>query len=444
MNSPKLLAGLAITGLVLAACGTGGGSPSPSVSKGTIKIGVDFPESGAETSNGIPSLNGVQFAVQQVKSVDGFTLEVFNLDDAVNGVHDAQKGAQNVQQFVDDPKVLGMIGPFNSGVARAQLPITNRAHLVQISPANTNQCLTKDIYTPQALTGKPDVDCKAAGYPFPRDLRPTGTNNYFRVATTDDFQGPAVADFAKTLNITKVGVASDAEAYGKGIADTFSARFTNKGGTVVKRQDFPNASHVSDFRAFLRAAQVAGAQAIYFGGTDSNNACVVRNQMKGIFPAAAPFFGGDGIVTGDCLKDAADQAPGMRGSVATVDANGRPEAKATIDAFKAAKPQSSDFGAYTMPSYDCTKILIAAIDRAIKANGGNMPSRQQVLDQMYKTDYTGVLGHTTFDANGDTTARIISIYQGKNTSDAAGQAPLTTYQTWGWFFVSAIDYSGGL
>ena len=103
MRLSKLLAGLAVASVALAACGT---SNAGTANKGTIKIGVDFPESGAETSNGIPSLNGVKFAVKQLASVDGFTLEVFNLDDAVNGVHDPQKGAQNVQQFVDDSKLL--------------------------------------------------------------------------------------------------------------------------------------------------------------------------------------------------------------------------------------------------------------------------------------------------------------------------------------------------
>ena len=429
MRLPKLLAGLAVVSLALAACGT---STTGTANKGAIKIGVDFPESGAETSNGIPSLNGVKFAVQQLKSVDGFTLEVFNLDDAVNGVHDPQKGAQNVQQFVDDPKVLGMIGPFNSSVARAEIKITNQAHLVQISPANTNQCLTKDVYIPTALTGKPDVDCKAAGYPFPRDLRPTGTNNYFRVATTDDFQGPANSDyFYNELKLKKVAVASDAEAYGKGIADTFSARYIHDGGAVVLRQDFVNASHISDFKSFLRAAVAKGAEAVYFGGTDSNNACVVRNQMKGIFPDSAPFGGGDGIVTDQCLKDAAAQSVGMYGTVATVAAEQVPGAQATIDAFKKAYTNSSDYGAYTMPSYDATKILVAAIHKAIQANNGNMPTRQAVLDQMYKTDYNGVLGHTSFDSNGDTTNKVITVYAVKTASA-------------GWEVTKTVDLSHGL
>jgi len=103
MRLSKLLAGLAVASLALAACGTSGGGTA---NKGTIKIGVDLPESGAEASDGIPTLNGVKYAVQTAGTVEGFTIEVSNLDDAVNGVHDPQKGAQNLQQFVNDPKVL--------------------------------------------------------------------------------------------------------------------------------------------------------------------------------------------------------------------------------------------------------------------------------------------------------------------------------------------------
>jgi branched-chain amino acid transport system substrate-binding protein len=117
--------------------------------------------------------------------------------------------------------------------------------------------------------------------------------------------------------------------------------------------------------------------------------------------------------------------------VATVDASQRPDAKATIDAFKAAFPNASDYGAYTMPAYDCAQVLFAAIHKAIQANGGNMPSRQQVLDQMSKTDYTGALGHTSFDDKGDTTNKVVTVYEAKG-------SPVD------WASVKAFDYTNGL
>jgi len=413
MKLSKLLAVVAVASVALAACGTSTGGTA---NKGTIKLGVDLPESGAEASDGIPTLNGVKYAVQTAGTVEGFTIVVSNLDDAVNGVHDPKKGAQNLQQFVGDSAVLGVVGPFNSSVARAEIPISNRAHLAQISPANTNQCLTKNIYIPTTLGAPKDITCKDAGILAPADLRPTGINNYFRVATTDDLQGPAMADFAiDVLKVTKLGVASDNEVYGKGIADTFSAEFKNKGGTVVKRQDFDTKS-TNDFRGFLQASKSAGAQGIYFGGTDSNKGCVVRSQASGIFDVSTPYMGGDGLQTAQCLKDAGTMASGIYAAVAAPNAEQIPESASIISGFKKAFPNKDDFGAYTMPAYDCGKILIAAIQRAIKANGGNMPTREAVRAEVAKTSgFVGALGSTSFDANGDTSQKIISIYQATGT-----------------------------
>ena len=412
MKLPKLLAALAVASVALAACGGGGGGNQ--ANKGTIKIGVDLPESGSEASDGIPTLNGAKFAVQQAGTVQGFKLEVSNLDDAVNGVHDPQKGAQNIQSFVSDSSVLGVVGPFNSSVARAEIPISNRAHLTQISPANTNQCLTKEVYIPTSLGAPKDVTCKDAGLPAPSELRPAGVNNYFRVATTDDLQGPAIADYAvEELKLTKVAVASDNEVFGKGVADTFAAELKKKGGTVVDRFDY-DAKTTTDFKTFITRAKSKGAQAIYFGGTTSNKGCVMRAQMKGIFPPETPFLGPDGIQEAQCIKDAGDMAAHIFASVAAPNAEQIPESKSIIDAFKKAFPNKSDFGAYSMPAYDCAKILIAAIDRAIKANNGNMPSREQVRAEVAKTsDYSGALGKTSFDKNGDTSQKIISIYEAK-------------------------------
>jgi branched-chain amino acid transport system substrate-binding protein len=419
MGRYRVGAAVAAVGLLALACGgSSGGNGGGGGNKGTIKIGIELPESGSEASDGIPTKNGVDFAVKQKGSINGFTLETLNKDDSVSGVHNPQKGAQNVQEFISDPKVLGFVGPFNSSVAKAEIPIANGAHLAMISPANTNECLTKELASCSGLA---------------KQLRPNGPNNYFRVAATDDLQGPAMADYAyDTLKITKVAVASDNEVYGKGIADTFSKEYQKKGGSIVKRQDFDIPS-TNDFKPFLSSAAQAGAKGIYFGGTDSNKGCVVRAQMKGIFPAEVPEMGGDGLQTQQCLKDAADNATGLFSTVAAADADQISDAKSTIDAFKKAYPNGkNDYGAYTMPAYDAANILIEAIGRAINDNGGNMPSREQVRAEVAKTkNYKGVLGTTSFDSNGDTSAKIISFYEAK----VQGSSPLD------WVFVKQQNFA---
>jgi branched-chain amino acid transport system substrate-binding protein len=391
--------------IVALACGGGGGGTTGGATKGEIKVGSDLPTSGAEASSGLPGQQGAQFSVQYYMQqhsdgLKGYKLTFVPFDDAVNGVHDPQKGAQNVQQMVSDPKILGMVGPFNSNVARAEIPIANQNDFTMISPANTNECLTQTF----------DY-CN----PKPSALRPKGGNNYFRVAAADTFQGPAMADFAvDTLKVTKAAVWSDNETFGKGVADQFAKEFQKKGGTVVVRQDFDWKS-TTDFRGFLTKARDGGATAIYAGATSPTKGCIPRAQSKGIIDSAF-YLGPDGISDTQCIKDAGDMANDkMYSTVAAADAQQNPDAKSTVDAYKKAFPKKEDIAAYTFPAYDCGAILIDAIGRAIDKNGGKVPTRKQVVDAVAETkDFKGLTGVYTFDKNGDPTKPTMAFFQYKS------------------------------
>src|SRR6058998_2937346 len=251
LSATAILAGIAI---VAAACGQAAPSSGGGADKGEIIIASDFPTSGADRASGRGPEAGVAYAVQLTPTIKGLKITHKPYDDSVNGVHDPQKGAQNFNDMVGNSKILGVVGPFNSNVARAAIPVANRAGLVMISPANTNECLTQTFSY-----------CD----PQPAALRPTGKNNYFRIAAPDTVQGPAMADFAiDTLKAKKIAIWSDNETFGKGVADNFGKRVTAKSGTVVVRQDF-DVKSTNDFRPFLQRAKDAGAQAIYAGATSA-------------------------------------------------------------------------------------------------------------------------------------------------------------------------------
>jgi len=390
---------LLVGAFLAAACTSGGGGGGGD--KGEITIATNFPTSGADRASGRGPEAGANYAVQLNPTVKGFKLSVKNYDDAVNGVHDPQKGAQNMTDMVNNPKILGLVGPFNSGVARAMIPIGSKANLVMISPANTNECLTQTF---------------AYCDPQPAALRdPSQPNNYFRIAAPDTVQGPAMADFAyDTLKITKIAIWSDNETFGKGVADNFSKRFVSKGGTVVVRSDFDTKT-TSDFKPFLQRAKDGGAQGIYAGATSATKGCIPRAQSKGIIDV--PYMGPDGIGDSQCIKDAGDQATDkMYFTNAAADAAQDPANKDLIAAFTKAFPQKDDTGAYTFPGYDCAKILIDAIGRAIDTAGGNMPTRRQVLDAVQKTDKLKLsTGTYSFDKLGDPTSATMAFYQYKGT-----------------------------
>jgi branched-chain amino acid transport system substrate-binding protein len=417
------------------ACSGGAPAPNPAT---TIKIGVDLPLTGDEGQAAVPTLNGVLFYVHSHPKLDGFTVVVVARDDAAGGAPSPGRGVENLHAFIADSHILAMVGPLDSSVARLEIPVANQGRLAMVSPAGGNRCLTKEPFLPARLNpARNAISCQAAGVPPPIALRPLGSNNYFRLSTTDDLQGPAAADFGfGTLHLLRVAVISDHEAYGQALAESFTARFNRLGGSVVSHVDFDPSAHV-DLTSFMRKAKQDGAQGIYFGGSAANKGCVVRAQMAAVFGAgaAAPLLGGDGIAEDPaCIRDAGTNATGIYATVPAVDADRVDSAQPVITAFKAAYRKASDYGAYTIAAYDAAAVVYDAMDRAIKANAGKLPARDQVLTELAGTTaFQGASGKFGFDAAGDTTLRVISILE------PAGSDPA---QAWTW--VHTIDYSAAL
>jgi branched-chain amino acid transport system substrate-binding protein len=431
----KTWRGHALASMVSLVCAAAclGGTPTQ-----VIRIGVDLPLSGAEGRAGTPTLNGVQFFVHQHPIVDGFSLEAVPRDDAVGGLSDPAQGERNVKSLAADPLVLGVIGPFDSNVARLDIPIANVAHLALISPSVSSRCLTKEPFLPASLSpSRSEITCRAAGLPAPSELRPTGINNFFRLATTDELQGPAAADYAyKTLNLRRVAALSDHEAYGQALASGFRTRFTRLGGSVVEYRDYDPAAPL-DLKVFMRKAASDGAQAIYFGGVTANHGCVLRAQMASEFGfgETAPFLGGDGIAQDpECVRNAGPNAIGMFATVPAGAPDAIPSSQPVIAAFKAQYGSPADYGPYTIAAYDSAGVLYSAIDRAIRAAGGKLPGRDHVINELSATTaYEGADGIFGFDGTGDTTLRIVSLFE-STTTDPNAQ----------WTWVKAVDYSASL
>jgi branched-chain amino acid transport system substrate-binding protein len=410
-----------------AACGSSGGGGS-TANKGTITVAAEGPLSGTEASQGQPIANGVQLAAQQAGSVKGYNIQVKTFDDAVQGTHDPQKGAQNMQAIAGDSTILGVVGPLNSNVGKAMIPVAAQNSLTLISPANTNECLTRD-----------DLGCAGAA----SQLRSGKTNSYFRVTTIDTNQGPAMAEYAyNQLHLKKVAVGSDNETYGKGIANSFLSEWQKLGGQVAAHQDF-DWKTTDSFAPFLQAAKNAGAQGIYWGGVTATKTCIPRQQMQSVgFTADTPYMGGDGIATDpNCVKAMGAMSPNAYASVASPDAAHLPAAKSMIDAYNK-KYGEQNLTGYAVTGYAATQAIINGISKAIDANGGNKPTRQQVRDQVAKTSgLSTVVGSLGFDKYGDNTTKIVSIY--KYTSTDPAQAAKTPWQGQYDFASNPPKYSAG-
>src|SRR5262249_25980263 len=227
-----------------------------------------------------------------------------------------------------------------------QIPISNQAGLLQCSPANTNEGLTKPEF------GALDI----------RKTNPTKIN-YVRVVTTDDNQGPAAARYIlQNLNIKSVYIVDSTDTFGKGIADNFQKYFTDNGGTVVARDGAPKGTTAST--ALLTAAKAKTPGAIYFGGVTADGGARLLKQAVQV-GLVVPFVGPDGIYDGSAqTKDSflnltGDDAKNAYATAAAVgDFPGRQE---FADKFK--KEYGSDPTGYSATGYARPHAVLAPLNR---------------------------------------------------------------------------------
>lgn len=409
MKLTKATALAAVSILAFAACSTPAASTAPSAgaSKGELKIGVTLPLSGGAAADGQPTLKGAQLAIDEANAaggIGGYTLKLVPLDHAVNGKYNEQQGAQDMQTFVADSKVVGVVGPYNSAVAKVQIPISNAAGLLQCSPANTNESLTKPEFG--AL-----------------DYRKSNPDriNYIRVAATDDIQGPAMAIYDyNTLGLKSMLIVDDVTTFGKGVADNFQRKYEELGGKVVLRQGAP--ADTTDFNGIISSQAVVATppDGVYYGGVVTSGGGLFLKQLRQA-GLTIPFTGPDGIVNGSGSDEGSliniagvEAATNSYGTVAAI---GDFPGKAAFDAafaehFKA----DADFktpGAYSGPANACAVVILKSLEAALAAGAADDAAIREGV-RKYASDpankFETVLGTESFDANGDTTQPYISFY----------------------------------
>ena len=250
--------GIALLSLMVGAAAPRFTQAHVATANATVTIGVSVPLlQYPDLPVGIA--NGVKVAVAEANAantVPGVTFAAKVLDDTINNKHDPAKDASNARTFIADPSIIGEVGPLNSSAAQGSEPVYNSAQMVQISPANTNPDLTdpkfRAKYEPTTAAGK-------------------GPITYFRTVSTDSYQGPAAALYAKqgARRAKRVYVTDNQGAYGVGLAKAFEAKAKAIGLTVVGYGETDNTQPKmgTDALAANIASQSGGKlDLVYFGG----------------------------------------------------------------------------------------------------------------------------------------------------------------------------------
>jgi branched-chain amino acid transport system substrate-binding protein len=406
-------------GLVLPGC-TGLINSQPRVI-GTIKIGADLPLSGDDAPDGIPVKNAIGLAIEQAGQVCGaashtdacVTLQPVFVDDVNKGIHDPARGAANVQALLSDARLVGMVGPLYDSVAKSEIPVANAARLALVSPANTDECLTQE---PR------DGRCRGLA----ARLRPHGPNNYFRVVTTRVAEGAAGADLArKTLGARRGFVISDQTPSGTALAAEFAGRFRRDGGAIVNPQDLGafDPAHPPSFRDQVTQARTLHADVVYFAGSDLVAAAALRREMSAQMPQL-PLVASDRLGNDQFAKSAGAAVSGSYYTLVGVDPTHVNGATAFLRDYH--KAYAGEPTGLSLQAFDATNLLIRAVGQAIDDAGGNVPSRQQVLSAIARTqDLAGLMGRLGFDAHGDSTLKVLTAYQWMAPTEPAGHFTAT-------------------
>lgn len=267
-----VLAVVAAASLAITGCSSSSSTSASSASP-TLIISSDLPLQGSSKDSNDSTNKAIELYLKQVGYKAGkYTVSFKPYDDATaaKGSWDDATCAKNAQAHVANRNEVAIMGTYNSGCAKIEVPILNQdptGPMLMVSNANTNPGLTKPWGA-----GEPAV------------YYPTGVRNYARVCTTDDYQGAAAAQFAsQVLGAKKVYVLNDNETYGQGVAQAFTTEAKKLGITVLSSGPYGEAwdAKQPNYAALFGKIKGLGPDMVYVGGIfDNNGGQLVKDKFQ--------------------------------------------------------------------------------------------------------------------------------------------------------------------
>ena len=410
---------VAVAGLSLglAACGSDDDSDSSSGGGGEetldLVIGDSVPLSGDLADFGPPGEKAAQIALEEVinpaieESGADHTVELVTEDNG--GGADQQAAVQAARKMVDSDGASCIAGAWASAdtIPTAE-SVTIPEEVVLISPASTSD----------EITGLDD----------------DGLVN--RTAPPDSFQGPTLSKYLveKALGSPDgtINVGARNDAYGTGLAETFSAAWEDAGGTigeeVIYDVKLPNYdSEATD----LVSGNPDGLVIVDFPETYNKvGPALVR---AGFDPTTT--FVTDGLISGDLAEGAGEDAvEGLRGTAPGVPDDDE-SAKAFDDLWNDSDIEPDvERQTFDAQNFDAVILCYLAAVAAGSTEGADMaefvqdisapegdqytwdqlPDAIEALQNGDDIDYQGASGPIDMDENGDATSGVYDIYEFKN------------------------------
>jgi branched-chain amino acid transport system substrate-binding protein len=278
--------------------------------------------------------------------------------------------ANAAQKLINVNKVHIIVGSVPSSNTNAMAPIAQRAKIPLMTPSSTNVNVTK-------------------------------VGEYVsRICFIDDFQGLAMAKFAKeSLKANKAAIVTDsASDYSIGLANAFKDSFKKMGGEIVAEVSY--VAKDQDFSSQLTRIRSRRPDVVFVPGyyqEVGNMLLQARNQ--GI---KVPFLGGDGWSPPEQLYKIAGDAMLNNYFADHFSAeDSDPKVKDFVEKYR--KKFKTSPSAMAALGYDSVYFLADAVKR----NGGKVDS-EGLKNQINATkEFVGVTGKIALDANRNPTKPLV-------------------------------------
>ncbi len=201
----------------------------------TLKIGVVCPLSGSGAIAGKYITNGVKLIENKLAAEGG--LLVGDTRYPIQFLYEDNEAKEDIttnvyQKLINQDEVIAIVGPDMSKCILAAGPIAQSAGCVAIGTFTTNEAVT-----------------------------PIG-DYIFRACFIDPFQGKVAATFAWEEGYKTAGVLyNNADAYSKGLFESFKESYEALGGTVVEAQAY-SGSDVKDYNVQLTKIAAANPECL--------------------------------------------------------------------------------------------------------------------------------------------------------------------------------------
>ncbi|MEP6903816.1 MAG: ABC transporter substrate-binding protein [Actinomycetota bacterium] len=342
-----------------AACVNKGGTGQSGPTGDTIKVGVYGDLTGATSSFGQSTKNGIQLAVDEINAaggVNGKKIELVIEDDQGR----PEQAKTVVSKLINQDKVIAVLGEVASTNSLAAAPVAQEARIPMISPSSTNPKVTE-------------------------------VGDYIsRVCFIDPFQGSTMAKFAATtLKAKTAAILGDVNSdYSKGLTKFFEEEFIKQGGKILAKEAYTQTD--PDFKGQLTKIRELKPDVLYVPGYYGQVGIIAKQARE--LGMDIPLLGGDGWDSPELWKLGGDALKNAYISNHYSADNPAPEIQNFVKNYKAKFNVVPD--SLAALAYDAAKVLADAIKHA----GGT--DSTQLKDAINATkDFAGVTGTITLDGS---------------------------------------------